>query len=288
MIEIRPAASIAQAEGEWFRARWHFSFDTYYDPANVSWGDLRVFNDDRLIPGAAWPLHPHRDIEGITYVAEGMFEHADSQGNGGVLPPGSIQRATLGSGMWHSEKNHSATEPMRFIQMWIMPAELGLEPSVEQRSFSDDERRNRLLPVLVPAKGFGGAGAPELFDGQAVTVHQDAVVHAGLLESGVEVEHRFRDGFGGYLFVVHGDAQVDGSDRQGGSADGGLVDEGGAAKLGDVESIRIRAGEKGAEILLVETRLERASDAIGSAQGDRPAESDGPPGDESERDESAA
>ena len=255
MIQVRPSDSIVKAEGGWFTARWHFSFDRYWDPEYVSWGDLRVFNDDRLVPGAAWPMHPHRDIEGITYVAEGTFEHADSRGNGGVLLPGSIQRATLGSGMQHSERNHSQTEPMRFIQMWIMPAELGIEPSVEQRSYTEDERRNRLLPVLVPAAGFGGEDAPAGPDG-TVTVHQDAAVYAGLLEPGAEIEHRFRTGFGGYLFVVHGGAELraSGTEREA-ATEGGTVDEGGAARIASVERLLIRATAAGAEVLLVETRL---------------------------------
>ena len=109
-----------------------------------------MFNDDTLIPGAVWPMHPHRDIEGITYVAEGSFEHADSRGNGGILPPGSVQRATLGSGMEHSEGNHSQTEPMRFIQMWIIPRERGLEPSIEQHSFAAEERRGGGCPSWCP------------------------------------------------------------------------------------------------------------------------------------------
>ena len=135
-LVLRPRASLFHAEGGWFSANWHFSFDQYWDEANMGIGDLRVFNDDRLVPGAAWPMHPHRDIEGITYVAEGTFEHADSRGNGGILHPGAVQRATLGSGMQHSERNASKTEPMRFIQMWIMPSRRGLEPSIEQREFA--------------------------------------------------------------------------------------------------------------------------------------------------------
>ena len=153
MITLRPRATLHHVEGGWFSANWHFSFDTYNDPENTWFGDLRVFNDDRLVPGAVWPMHPHRDIEGVTYVAEGSFEHADSRGNGGILPPGSVQRATLGSGMQHSEGNHSQTEPMRFIQIWIIPRERGLEPSVEQREFPDAVRRGGWLPVLVPAPG---------------------------------------------------------------------------------------------------------------------------------------
>ena len=197
MITFRPRASIHHTDGGWFSANWHFSFDFYDDPENTWFGDLRVFNDDTLVPGAVWPMHPHRDIEGITYVAEGTFEHADSRGNGGILPPGSVQRATLGSGMEHSEGNHSQTESMRFIQMWIIPAERGLEPSIEQHSFSDVERRGRWLPVLVPAAGYGGDGAPS--NPEAVTVHQDAAVYATLLGQAAAVIAPVQNGLPGIL-----------------------------------------------------------------------------------------
>jgi len=240
-ILLRPRASLFHAEGGWFSANWHFSFDRYWDEANMGIGDLRVFNDDRLIPGAAWPMHPHRDIEGITYVAEGTFEHADSRGNGGILPPGSVQRATLGAGMQHSERNGSKTEPMRFIQLWIMPARRSLEPSVEQRSFSADSRRNVLKPVLVPAPGYSTDGAPSATD--AVTLHQDAALYATLLDRGASVRHEFRRGFGGYLFVVHGSLAKP------------ELDEGGAAKILNESELTIEAGRDGAEVLLVETRL---------------------------------
>jgi redox-sensitive bicupin YhaK (pirin superfamily) len=246
MITLRPRASLHHTDGGWFRARWHFSFDDYDDPENTWFGDLRVFNDDTLVPGAVWPMHPHRDIEGITYVAEGMFEHADSRGNGGILPPGSVQRATLGYGMQHSEGNHSATEPMRFIQMWIIPERRGLEPSVEQRSFDDASRRGRFLPVLVPADGYGGPDAP--MNPDAVTVHQDAAVYAALLDASQSQTHRFRTGFQGYLFVVHGSAHLAGRE------DAGELDEAGAAKVQDEPEVTARAGASGAEILLVETR----------------------------------
>ena len=247
MIVLRPRASLFHVEGGWFSANWHFSFDTYADPENTWFGDLRVFNDDRLIPGAVWPMHPHRDIEGITYVAEGMFEHADSMGNGGILPPGSVQRATLGSGMEHSEGNHSRTEPMRFIQMWIIPARRDLEPSVEQHEFPDADRQGRWLPVLVPAPGYGGPDAP--IDPGAVTVHQDAAVYATLLDPGESVSHRFRPDFNGYVFAVHGSAGLaTGTDLR------GDLDESGAAKVIDEAELTVHAGSDGAEVLLVETR----------------------------------
>jgi redox-sensitive bicupin YhaK (pirin superfamily) len=243
-VILRPRSSLFHAEGGWFSANWHFSFDHYWDDANMGIGDLRVFNDDRLVPGAAWPMHPHRDIEGITYVAEGTFEHADSRGNGGTLHPGAVQRATLGSGMQHSERNGSKTEPMRFIQMWIMPSRRGLDPSIEQREFAADARRNTLKPVLVPAQGFGGDGAPRAED--AATVHQDAAVYAALLDRDKEVRHGFRPGFGGYLFVVHG------------SLVRPELDEGGAAKIENESTLELEAGPNGAEVLLVETRTRRA------------------------------
>ncbi|MDQ6711024.1 MAG: pirin family protein [Candidatus Dormibacteraeota bacterium] len=247
MVTVRPRASLHHVEGGWFSANWHFSFDDYNDPENTWFGDLRVFNDDRLIPGAAWPMHPHRDIEGITYVAEGTFEHADSRGNGGILMPGSIQRATLGSGMQHSEPNGSKSEPMRFIQMWIIPARRGLEPSVAQHSFPEKERTGRYLPVLIPAEGYGGADAPK--SSSAVTVHQDAAVYATLLPPRSSVTHRFRSGFGGYFFVVHGEAVLT-------TASGsGTVDEGGAATIMDEPEVTVKAGPAGAEALLVETKI---------------------------------
>src|SRR5262249_21638535 len=119
VLEIRRDAQIHAEEGGWFQARWHFSFDRYRDPEQMGIGPLRVFNDDRLVAGAEWPMHPHADVEGITYVVEGTFAHADSLGNDGTLLPGGVQRMTLGSGALHSERNGSMTEPMRFLQFWI-------------------------------------------------------------------------------------------------------------------------------------------------------------------------
>src|SRR6266700_3236167 len=177
-IRVRRDEEIWREEGEWFSARWHFSFDRYSDPDQMGWGNMRVFNDDRLIPGAIWPMHPHRDIEGLTYVVEGLFRHADSLGGEYLLlPAGSAQRMTLGSGAWHSEQNASEDEPMRFIQMWIMPSERGLTPGVEQRVFTEDDRTGRLLRAISPEGG------------DAVKVHGSASMYVSRLPSGHAASH---------------------------------------------------------------------------------------------------
>jgi redox-sensitive bicupin YhaK (pirin superfamily) len=200
MIKVRRDAEIHDKEGGWFRARWHYSFDDYFDPEYTSFGSLRVFNDDRLIPGAVWPLHPHRDIEGLTYVVEGTFQHADSLKGDDYpkLPAGSVQRMTLGSGSWHSEQNGSKTEPMRFIQMWILPARRGLPPSVEHKVFTKEDRTGRLLKVI-SSEG-----------GDAVLVHQDASVYVASLPPGTEVAHKLDEGSGLYLYLISGALIVDG------------------------------------------------------------------------------
>ncbi len=206
-IKIRRDQEISDVDGGWFRARWHYSFDSYRDPEYERFGTLRVFNDDRLIPGAIWPMHPHRDIEGLTYVVEGLFGHQDDVGGPpGPLPAGSVQRMTLGSGAWHSEQNASETEPMRFIQMWIVPAERGLPPGVEQKVFTEQDRTNRLL------KAISGD------DGEAVLVHQDAHVFVSRLEAGRSVEHPLPAGRGVYLYVIEGDVTVNGEAMDTGSA----------------------------------------------------------------------
>ena len=192
MLEIRRDADIYSAEGGWFQARWHFSFDSYRDPTQRGVGPLRVFNDDRLVAGADWPMHPHADVEGLTYVVEGTFEHADSMGNGGQLQPGGIQRMTLGSGALHSERNGSATEPMRFLQFWILPDTPSLEPSLEQRQFTREDRTDRLLRVIGPEGG------------DVVKVHQDASVHVVSLSPGSDVAYSFGGDRSGYLYLIEG------------------------------------------------------------------------------------
>jgi quercetin 2,3-dioxygenase len=206
-ITIRRDDEISDVDGEWFRARWHFSFDTYRDPEYTSFGTMRVFNDDRLIPGAIWPMHPHRDIEGLTYVVEGTFRHQDDVGGApGPLPAGSVQRMTLGSGALHSEQNASQIEPMRFIQIWIMPAKRGLTPGVEQKVFTEADRTDRLLCAI--------SGD----DGDAVLVHQDAHVFVSHVNPGASVTHPLGEGRGVYVYVIDGGVTVNGETMTTGDA----------------------------------------------------------------------
>ena len=233
MITIRRDAEIHDVDGEWFRARWHFSFDHYRDPENDGFGAMRVFNDDRLIPGAVWPMHPHRDVEGLTYVVEGSFGHQDDVGGPpGPLPAGSVQRMTLGAGAYHSERNASATEPMRFIQIWILPDTAGLPPGVEQRVFTRQDRANRLLKVIAPE---GGA---------AVKVHQDATVYVASLDPSTEVRHHMDPERGAYLYVIEG----------AGSLDEEGMSTGDAAKVTGQEQVRFRATEP-TELIVVDVPM---------------------------------
>jgi quercetin 2,3-dioxygenase len=235
MLKIRRDNDIHRESGGWFDARWHFSFDRYRDPENDGFGAMRVFNDDRLVPGAIWPLHPHKDVEGLTYVVEGTFRHEDSVGGQpGPLPAGSVQRMTLGSGAYHSEQNASADEPMRFIQIWILPDTADLEPSVEQQVFTTDDRTDRLLEVVGPR------GGPS-----AVKVHQDARVLVCRLNPGVELVHPIGEGRGVYAYLIDGEAGFDGE----------AVATGDAAKVSGQDELRIRAGAP-SELILVDVPLE--------------------------------
>lgn len=230
MLVVRRDEDIYRAGADWFEARWHFSFDRYRDPENMGIGPLRVFNDDRLSPGAIWPMHPHSDVEGITYVVEGLFGHEDSVGGDyGPLPAGSVQRMTLGSGALHSEQNASADQPMRFIQIWILPDEGGLAPGVEQKVFSTEDRTGRLLEVVSPAGG------------EAVTVHGDARVLVSRLLAGSEATHRFEEGRAGYLYLISGDLEVGGE----------RLATGDAVKIYDEPALTMRAGAD-SELILVE------------------------------------
>jgi hypothetical protein len=237
MIEVRRDRDIHLERGNWFDARWHFSFDQYRDPDQMGIGPLRVFNDDRLIADAAWPMHPHRDVEGCTYVVEGTFEHADSLGNGGTLLPGAVQRMTLGSGAQHSERNGSKTEPMRFLQFWILPDTAGLPPETVQRQFTKQDRTNQLLEVI----GGERSGRGEDF----LPVHQDSSVYVASLDEGTVVKHELSVGRAGYLYLIDGAVHLAGVDAV------EALNTGDAAKLFGPEDLAVTATAP-SELILIE------------------------------------
>ncbi len=202
MVRVIPSRARYHFENEWLSTYWHFSFDHYYDPANESFGPLRVFNDDVIRPGGGFPLHPHREMEIVTYVIEGQLEHRDDMGNVGVISPGEIQRMSAGTGVRHSEYNRSKERPLHLLQLWILPAVPRLRPSWEQKQFSRDARAGKILPVAVPADRAPADGA--------VRIHQDATIYTSLLRPGETLSHALDRGRRAYLFAIQGGLQVNG------------------------------------------------------------------------------
>jgi quercetin 2,3-dioxygenase len=233
-VTIRPADTIWHERGGWFDARWHFSFDRYRDPENDGVGALRVFNDDLIVAGAEWPLHPHQDIESNTYVVSGKFLHADSLGNNGRLEGGAAQVMTFShDGDLHSEKNGSADEPMRFIQFWILPSTRDLPTKVQQRQYTLEERTDRWLQIMGPP---GTDGLDLAQDARALVAH---VTDHGRLQ------HTFGPGRGGYLYVIDGRLSLNGEALRTGDA---------AKVTGEV--VLDLSTDVGAELILIDVPLE--------------------------------
>ena len=199
MLTLRKAEDRGRANFGWLDSRHSFSFGHYYDPEHMGFGPLRVINDDRVAPGGGFATHPHSDMEIISYVLEGALEHKDSIGTGSVIRPGDVQRMSAGSGIRHSEYNHSDSEPVHFLQIWLLPNEEGLTPSYEQKTFADGEKRGRLRLV---ASRDGRDGS--------VRIHQDADLYASLLDKGEAVTHRLAAGRRGWIQVVRGAVAVNG------------------------------------------------------------------------------
>ena len=181
-VQIRKSEDRGKANFGWLDSRHSFSFGHYYDPRHMGFGHLRVINEDRVAPGEGFPAHPHSDMEIISYVLEGALEHRDSLGTGSVIRPGDVQRMSAGKGIRHSEFNASRSEPVHFLQIWIIPERRGLEPGYEQKSFPVEEKRGQLRLV---ASRDGREGS--------VTIHQDASLYATILSKGQSVAARRAD-----------------------------------------------------------------------------------------------
>jgi len=229
MIKIIKSKERHHADMGWLSTYWHFSFAEYYDPANMNWGALRVFNDDVIQPGQGFGAHPHQDMEIVTYVLEGELEHQDNQGNTGVIHPGEVQVMSAGTGIVHSEYNHSKDRPVHLLQIWIVPQTNRLKPRWEQRRFSTADRRGTLRPVVSAGNITG-----------SLTIDQDATIYVSVLPSGQAVLHKSHAGRKAYLFVIGGALTVNGSPLKTGDQ----------ARIADEPELTLKAPEDAELILL--------------------------------------
>src|SRR5437764_5226764 len=193
MLIVRKSDDRGSADLRWLYSRHTFSFGDYYAPKRMGFGPLRVINEDRVSPGQGFPTHGHRDMEIISYVLEGALEHKDSIGTGSVIRPGDVQVMSAGTGIRHSEFNHSKTEPVHFLQIWIVPDREGIAPRYDQKRFPDNEKRGRLRLV----------GSSDGRDG-SIVIYQDVELFATLLDGGEHVTHAWRPGRKGWLQVARG------------------------------------------------------------------------------------
>jgi hypothetical protein len=229
MIVKRAADERGMTRMPWLDSRHTFSFGEYHDPAHMGFGPLRVINEDRVVPGGGFATHGHRDMEIVSYVLSGALEHKDSLGTGSIIRPGDVQRMSAGTGIRHSEFNPSRSEPVHFLQIWILPERAGLTPSYEQKAFPAEERRGG--PLLV--------ASPDGSDG-AVTIHQDARIYVAELGGGDAIEQPLSADRRAWIQVARGEIELSGVAL--GPGDGAAVE--------DERRLHLRAGSGPAEVLL--------------------------------------
>ncbi len=229
-MQVIKAKDRFHLESDWLSAYWLFSFDRYYDPNNVTFGPLRVFNHDTVKGGAGFPTHPHREMEIVTYVLEGVLRHKDSTGGAGLIRAGEVQRMTAGTGVAHSEFNPSEKDAVRLLQMWVLPERAGLTPSYEQKQFTNEQRTGALLPIA------SGQDAPG-----AVKVHQDVTFYVSRLRAGDSVAHELKPGRRAFFYVIDGEVTL--NDEKLGAGD--------QARITDVTKLEI-GGARESEIILID------------------------------------
>ena len=228
MIKIRKSDERGHAKLDWLDSRHTFSFGDYYDPAQMSFRALRVINEDYVAPGTGFGAHPHRDMEIVTYVLEGVLEHKDNMGNGSLIHPGEVQRMSAGSGIVHSEFNHSKTDQVHLLQIWLMPERKGIAPGYEQKTFSLEQKLNKFCVLASPTSHDG-----------SVKIHQDVELFTSILDEKREVTHTLEQGRGAWLQVASGTVNLNGIN----------LNAGDAAAVEQEEMLRIQAKVK-SEILL--------------------------------------
>lgn len=232
MITVRKSSERGRANLGWLDSRHTFSFGTYWDPRYQGFSDLLVINEDRVQPETGFGTHRHRDMEIISYVLEGQLAHKDSMGTGSIIRPGEVQRMSAGTGVAHSEMNPSSNEPVHFLQIWIVPATQGIEPSYEQKAIPFEEKHNRLRLI---ASHEGGNGA--------VQIHQDAKLYVTALDPGQSVSYDLPDGRNAWIQVARGAVRVNDT----------ALEQGDGAAISDESRLTIMATEP-AEILLFDLR----------------------------------
>lgn len=228
MMTIRRSSERGGGDHGWLNTRHTFSFNDYWDDKWMGFRSLRVINEDRVAPNGGFPTHPHRDMEIITYVLSGKLEHQDSLGTGSVILPGDGQRMTAGCGIRHSEYNPSSTDSAHLLQIWILPEKPGLEPSYEQKSFPEAEKRGKLR-LIASSDGADGS----------VKIHQDAKLFVTLLAPGDEVTHALGGKRHAWLQVAKGEIELNGQKLQ----------QGDGVAVSEEEKLTIK-GTKDAEVLL--------------------------------------
>jgi redox-sensitive bicupin YhaK (pirin superfamily) len=226
MITLRRANDRGSTKLNWLDSRHTFSFGDYYDRQHMGFRDLRVINEDRVIPGKGFPTHSHRDMEIITYVLEGAVTHKDSTGTSTVIRPGDVQRMSAGTGVLHSEFNQSARDPVHFLQIWIEPNEHGVAPSYEQKNFADEQKRGRLRLIASPDGGEG-----------SIKIHQDARVYVALLDGADAVSHALAQERKAYVHVARGTVRLNGTALS--SGDGAKIDGERELKLSDAKDAEV-------------------------------------------------
>lgn len=228
MIRVRHSEERGHVDMGWLNSRHSFSFGHYHDPAHMGFRALRVINEDRVVGGAGFPPHPHRDMEIISYVLDGGLEHQDTLGTSSVIRPGEVQRMSAGTGIRHSEYNASRTEPVHFLQIWILPEAQGIPAGYEQKAFTAEEKRGALRLV----------GSRDGRDG-SVTIHQDVDLYAGMLGAGDRVPAVLRPGRHAWVQVARGSVRLNGVDLR--TGDGAAVSD---------ETSLVLESDDGAEILV--------------------------------------
>jgi hypothetical protein len=211
MITVRPAAERGRADFGWLDSRHTFSFGDYHAPRHMGFGALRVINEDRVKAGQGFGTHGHRDMEILSYVLEGALEHKDSIGTGSVIRPGDVQIMSAGTGIRHSEFNHSKTDPVHFLQIWVIPDREGIAPRYDQKTFLDAQKRGRLLTI----------GSADGRDG-SVVIHQDVQLMASILAPNEAVSHALRPERRAWLQIVRG--AVDANGQRLAAGDGAAIE----------------------------------------------------------------